>query len=112
MRKIALLVFAAGMGLFFGYEARFALTRWTSDALIVGFGIGYERYRGSDTGAILNNLLPRARLGYRHVFGESLGLEVTGDGGAGYYFLNDPPPGFSMSITPVFGGYIALVVGF
>jgi Tetratricopeptide repeat len=103
----------AGPGVFLGYEARLALSKWTSDAIIVGFGLGYERYRANDTGAILNNVLPRARLGYRHVFGPSLGLEIHGDGGAGKYFLNDPPPGLSsFPITPVFGVYLALLVGF
>ncbi len=102
----------SGTGFFLGYEARVALSRWTSDALIVGVGLGYERYRASDTGGILNNVMPRARLGYRHVFGDALGLEFTGDGGIAKYFLNDAPPGFSFSLTPVFGGYVAVVVGF
>ena len=102
----------AGPGFFLGYEARFALTRYTSDAIILGAGLGYERYRASDTGSVMNNVMPRARLGYRHVFGESLGIEVHGDGGVGYYFLNDAPSGLSLSITPVFGAYIAVLVGF
>ncbi len=103
----------AGPGFFLGYEARLAVSRWTSDAIILGAGLGYERYRYNDTGAVMNAVLPRARLGYRHVFGQSLGLEIHGDGGVAKYFLNDPPTGLSsLSITPVFGGYLAILVGF
>ncbi len=102
----------SGPGMFLGYEARFALSQFTSDAIIAGAGVGYERYRQSDTGGILNNLLPRARVGYRHVFGAAVALEATADGGIGYYWLKDASSGQSLSLTPVFGGYLALVVGF
>src|SRR5262249_30185876 len=100
----------SGLGLYLGYEARFAISRWTSDAIIVGFGAGYERYRAGDTGDIMNAFLPRARLGYRHVFGEAIGLELHGDGGIAKYVLNGSD--LSLSWSPVFGGYVALVVGF
>jgi hypothetical protein len=93
-----------------GYEARFAITRYTSDAIIFGFGLGYERYRDGDSGDILNNLLPRARLGYRHVFGDAIGLEIHGDGGVGYYWFNGAD--VKLNVSPVFGAYLALVVGF
>jgi hypothetical protein len=105
----------SGPGFFLGYEARIALSQYTSDAIILGAGLGYERYRlneGSQSGGILNNLMPRARLGYRHVFGDSVGLEIHGDGGVGYYWIKDAPSDLKLDLTPVFGGYVALVFGF
>ena len=99
-----------GMGLFAGYEARFPLSKYMSDAFIVGGGLGYERYSQSSTGIVFNAMLPRARAGYRHVFGSSIGLEVTGDGGVAYLFAKDVT--LDSPVVGVFGAYVALVVGF
>jgi hypothetical protein len=103
-------IHVSGLGLYLGYEARFAISRYTSDAIILGFGAGYERYREGDTGDILNAFLPRAKLGYRHVFGEAIGLEFHGDGSFGYYWANGQD--LKLKPAPIFGGYAALVVGF
>jgi len=103
-----------GPGFFLGYEARIALSAYTTDAIILGAGLGFERYRleeGTNTGGVLNNVLPRARLGYRHVFGDSFGLELHGDGGMGYYWISGVSD-VKLDITPVFGGYLAAVFGF
>jgi hypothetical protein len=100
----------SGPGLFAGYEARFGITKYTSDAIILGAGLGYEHYRAADNGGTMSAVIPRARLGYRHVFGESMGIELHGDGGMAKYFTD--LQGVSIAVTPIFGGYIALVVGF
>ena len=101
---------AGGPGLFLGYEARLALSKYMSDAFILGGGLGFERYAQSSSGIVFNALIPRGRLGYRHVFGPTIGLEFTGDVGLAYFFAKDVP--IDSPATAIFGGYIALVVGF
>ncbi len=101
---------AGGPGVFAGYEARIPLTKYTTDAFLLGGGLGFERYSKSSAGVVVNSLIPRGRLGYRHVFGSSIGVEVTGDLGMAYLFASEGP--IDSPVTVVFGGYLALVIGF
>lgn len=101
---------AGGPGLFVGYEARIPLSIYMGNAFLLGGGLGFERYSQPSSGIVFNALIPRGRIGVRHVFGATVGLELTGDVGVAYFFSKgitiDSP------VTPVFGGYVGLVVGF
>lgn len=102
-----------GLMLFGGYELRIPLDDLVSNALVLGGGFGYERPKQSSTGLVWSIALPRGRFGYRHVFGASFGLEIVGDAGMAILSLVDAPAGAQSSDSvPVFGGTIALVVGF
>jgi hypothetical protein len=98
----------AGPLLMAGVEARLALSNWASDHLLLRAGIGYERYVVSGTRAVNGNVLGRFALGYRHVFGPAVGLELLADGGPA---LVVPENGDSR-LNGVIGGSVAFVVGF
>lgn len=102
-----------GVSTFLGYEARFGLDRRLTNGIYVGAGCGYEHLKQGAAGLVFATVLPRGRLGYRHVWGPSLGLEVGLDGGAAILNLLDPPPGASSSNTSAFLGlHVALALGF
>ncbi|MBX3227326.1 MAG: tetratricopeptide repeat protein [Labilithrix sp.] len=67
-------------------------------------GLGYERYVDSDSRAYLNMGTARFAMGYRHVFGESLGLELGVDGG--------PALGVTEGGDAKFGGIVATSFAF
>jgi hypothetical protein len=96
-----------------GYEARIALNPRVTDALLLGATLGYENLKQRATGLVYAAFLPQARLGYRHVFGPSLGLEAAFDGGIAFLSLTGAPAGADTSTTTaLLGGHVALVVGF
>jgi hypothetical protein len=98
---------------FIGYEARIGFDPALNNALIVAFGGGYDRFKQGATGQVLSTFEGRARLGFRHVFGPALGLELTADGGVAHLTLVDAPANVDGSKTTGFmGGTLALVVGF
>ena len=98
---------------FIGYEARIGLDPALNNAFIVAFGGGYDRLKQGATGQVLSTFEGRARLGFRHVFGPALGLEVTADGGVAHLTLVEAPANVDGSKTTGFmGGTVALVVGF
>lgn len=94
---------------FAGVERRIPLDRLAGNQLLLGVGPGFERYTVSSSRLALNILEVRARLGYRHVFGPAVGLEVLFDGGIVYAKANG---GESGKIGGVVGGSTALVIGF
>jgi hypothetical protein len=96
-----------------GYEARIGLDSRLDDALLLGVTLGYQGLTQRGTGLHYTVVLPEARLGYRHVFGPSLGLEGTFDGGAALLHLRSAPSGTDANqVVAVLGGHVALVVGF
>jgi len=98
-----------GLSLFAGYEVRLGLDDAVTNALIAGGGLGYERLRQAATGSVASIVVPRGRFGYRHVFGPTLGLEGTVDGGPAFIHVLDS----TVDATTFFvGGAVALLVGF
>jgi hypothetical protein len=92
---------------FAGIEARIALDRWASNQLLLGVGPGFERYASSSRPA-LNIFEGRARLGFRHVFGPSVGFEFNVDGGPAYAKAE----GATGSTGGVVSGALALMISF
>jgi len=72
---------AGGFMIMGGAEARIRLDPHVNNAIIAGAGLGYERMKFGSLGVVWSSFVPRARLGVRHVFGASFGLEATVDGG-------------------------------
>lgn len=104
---------AGGLSSFIGYEARLGLDPAVANALLFVIGGGYDRFKRSATGEVMSTFEGRARVGFRHVFGPALGLEVTADGGVAHLTLVQAPAGVDAGKTTGFlGGNIALVVGF
>ena len=68
-----------GFSLGIGYEARIRLDQFVTNAIILAGTLSYERVVDSNSRVLLNNFDPRAKLGYRHVFGPGLGLEIAGE---------------------------------
>jgi opacity protein-like surface antigen len=106
---------AGGIQTMLGLEARFGLDPNATNQVFILGGFGYERFKNTTNKIVTNVLfLPRARLGFRHVFGPSLGLELSADGGP---FLAKPtnlPLGLSADSEFFFmiGGTVALSVAF
>jgi hypothetical protein len=75
-----------GLQSMLGVEFRVPISSFAADLIHFGFGVGFERYSIARTDLATNALLPRARIGYRHVFGPSFGLEAFADGGPAYFF--------------------------
>lgn len=98
----------AGPLLMGGVELRLPVSRFAGDHVLLRGGLGYERYRVSGTRAVSNNLLGRFGVGYRHVFGPSLGLEILADGGPAYMI----PESANSRLNFVLGASFAFVVGF
>lgn len=72
---------AGGFLVMAGAEARIRLDPHVNNAIVAGAGLGYERMKFGSLGVVWSSFVPRARVGFRHVFGPSFGLEVTADGG-------------------------------
>jgi hypothetical protein len=91
-----------------GVEFRVPVSTFAADLLHFGFGVGFERYSRSRDDSSLNNLHPRGRFGYRHVFGPSFGLEAFIDGGPAYLFGPGVEDKFNF---PLFSIGLALLIG-
>lgn len=91
-----------------GIELRLPVSRFAGDHILLRGGIGYERHVVSGTRAINDNVLGRFGLGYRHVFGPSLGLEILADGGPAYII----PENDENRLNFLLGGSVAFLVGF
>ena len=91
-----------------GVELRLPVSRFAGDHILLRGGLGYERYVVTGTRSINDTILGRFGLGYRHVFGPSLGLELVADGGPAYVI----PESGSSRLNAVVGGSFAFVVGF
>lgn len=103
----------SGPGFIAGYEARIALEKHLNDAILLGATFGYEHLSQSATGYAFGVIEPKARLGYRHVFGPAFGLEASLDCGPAWVHLSDAPAGAQASTsTSLLGGHVGVVLGF
>ncbi|MGH7281360.1 MAG: hypothetical protein ACRELY_07560, partial [Polyangiaceae bacterium] len=100
-----------GLMLFGGYEARLGLDDRYTNAILFQGGLGYERLTQGGTGLIASIVLPRGRVGYRHVFGPNVGLELGVDAGYGFVHIVDSDPSANDGAFMI-GGEVALLVGF
>ena len=92
---------------------RIGLSRYNTDQLLLGLGVGFERYANSSTN-VGGDIIPlEAKLGYMHVFGTSIGLELAVTGGPAYS-IPDDVLGFKPdnTVIGVVGGSVALLIGF
>lgn len=101
-------VHVSGPLLFLGGIYRVGLSRYNTDQLMLGLGVGFERYTSSSSTLGYDIVPLRAKLGYMHVFGPSVGLEVAVDGGPAYLI----PDTVGNKVVGVVGGSLALLVGF
>jgi len=99
----------SGVSLMGGLELRIPISRYASDNLLLRAGPGYEHLVESGTRATNNFLTGRFGLGYRHVFGPAVGLELLLDGGPAVLF---PEGGGDKKVLGLVGSSFALVVGF
>ncbi len=99
----------SGPLVFAGVELRIPISKYASDQLLLGVGPGWEHYTVSGLGGALNVFSGRGRFGYRHVFGPSVGLEITVDGGPAYF---KPSTGGDGTVLGLIGGNYAVVVAF
>lgn len=96
-----------GVQTFVGFEGRIPLDTYSTNQIYLGLGPGYEYLSAGGNGA--HFVLARARVGYRHVFGSNIGLEIGADGGGGGIFAD----GGGGSIgTGLVAANVAFVVGF
>jgi hypothetical protein len=98
----------SGPGFIAGYEARIALDKRVSDAILLGATFGYESLSQSASGLSFGVIEPKVRIGYRHVFGPTFGLEASFDGGPAWVHLSGAPS----TSTSLLGGHVGVVLGF
>ncbi|MFO0742322.1 MAG: tetratricopeptide repeat protein [Labilithrix sp.] len=91
-----------------GAELRLGLNDRASDQILVRLGVGYEHLVNENNRAVLHLVPGRLGLGYRHVFGPSVGLEVLVDGGPGVAIDENSNTQFFVGIAGNFG----IAVGF
>lgn len=91
-----------------GVELRLPITRYASDQILLRGGLGYERYKVTGTNLASNVLLGRFGVGFRHVFGPSLGFEILFDGGPAYVM----PEVSDNRLVGLVSGSAALLVAF
>jgi hypothetical protein len=103
--------FASGPLVLLGVELRVPLDKWASNQLVLGFGPGFERSTTSGTRAGANVWEGRGRFGFRHVFGPSVALELTVDGGPAYFVPTGSSSGDN-AVVGLIGGSYAFVVAF
>lgn len=102
-----------GPGVIAGYEARIALDKRVNDAILLGATFGYESLSQSATGYDFEVIEPKVRLGYRHVFASTFGVEASFDGGPAWVHLASAPAGVQASTsTSLLGGHVGVVLGF
>lgn len=95
-----------GVQTFIGFEGRIPLDTYSTNQIYMGIGPGYEYLGGG--GGNLHFLLGRARVGWRHVFGANVALEVGADGGGGAVFA----AAGGNTGTGLVAANVAFVVGF
>lgn len=116
---------SGGIAAWVGAEFRLKLDPYGSNAILFGAGPGFERYAGLDRSnpAALNTAHLRGRLGFRHVFGANLALDLSFDPAVVFAAYDGPPVivnvgGLTTAVTQtvkpqgLLGGNLAFVVGF
>jgi tetratricopeptide (TPR) repeat protein len=91
-----------------GAEARLPITRRASDQILLRVGADYEHLINEGNRRITHLVPGRAAVGYRHVFGPSVGVEVLADGGPGVSIDEHSNSQFFVAIA----GNVGVVVGF
>jgi hypothetical protein len=91
-----------------GVEARLPITARASDQILLRLGANYEHLINEEKRSITHLVPGRLALGYRHVFGPSVGLEVLVDGGPGVAIDERSNSTFFIGLA----GNVGLVVGF
>lgn len=99
----------SGPTVFAGLELRIPISPYASDQLLLGIGPGVEHYTLSGSDGALNVFTGRGRFGYRHVFGSSVGLEITADGGPAYFKSSTGGAG---KLVGLIGASYAVVIAF
>ncbi len=101
-----------GIALWVGAELRVKLDSYGSNAILLGLGPGYERYAALDRASptLFNTGHIRGRLGFRHVFGANMALDLSFDPSA--VFFDAGPQTASVDPQLLLGGTAAFVVGF
>ncbi|HEY8078828.1 MAG TPA: tetratricopeptide repeat protein, partial [Labilithrix sp.] len=100
-----------GVLAFLGGELRFPFSKYASDQIFAGGGLGFQRYVLSETNSGVDLVPIRARLGYRHVFGPSIGLDIGAD--LGLNMLAIPDSGDTQVFkSGEIGGAVAFLVAF
>lgn len=92
-----------------GWELRLPLDRYASHHILLGAGMGYERFVVGGTNAALSALSWRGKLGYRFVIGSGFGLSATLDAGP---LLAFGESGGAMSTWLNLGGTFGVDVAF
>ncbi len=103
----------SGPHVLIGGEFRLGISRFNSDQLLFGLGVGFERYTNSGTD-VGGDIIPfRGKFGYVHVFGTSIGLEFAVEGGPALS-IPDDVGAFKpdTKLIGVVGGSVALLIGF
>lgn len=104
-------VSGGGFTIGFGYEARIRLDQFASNAIIIAGIASYERISTTFTSEVaataIDLFTPRGKLGYRHVFGPGLGLEIAAEVGEPIKLEASQFPA-----APYIGGSGAFLVGF
>lgn len=91
-----------------GMEVRLGFTERMTDQVLLRLGVGYEHLVNESNRAVTHLVPGRIGLGYRHVFGPSVGLDILLDGGPGVSFNEDGDSQFFIAIA----GNVGLSVGF
>lgn len=104
-----------GIQTLLGLEARLRLDRFATNQVFLMGGFGYERAANSSTkvtGVVY--FLPRLKIGYRHVFGPSVGMEIALDGGPFLNAFENVPLGVTADsrFAVMLGGTLSLAVAF
>ncbi len=101
----------SGVLTYLGFELRFPFSKYASDQIFTGAGVGFQRFVVGDTANGADIVPLRGRLGYRHVFGPSIGLDIGADVGVG---IVEVPDGGSAQFfkTGSVGGAVAFLVAF
>lgn len=104
---------ASGPGFLLAGQLRLPFGKYGSDQLLIALGPGYERYSNklSATASVIN---VTGRVGYRHVFGHNLGLELAGYGGLAHFTFVDAPVNASINDVDcgILGVQLNLLLGF
>ncbi|HQY63691.1 MAG: hypothetical protein IPF92_23690 [Myxococcales bacterium] len=101
-----------GVALWVGAELRVKLDSYGTNAILLGLGPGYERYAALDraSSTLFNTGHIRGRIGFRHVFGANMALDLSFDPSA--VFFDPGPQTASIDAQLLLGGTAAFVVGF
>jgi hypothetical protein len=91
-----------------GAEARLGVTANASDQILLRIGADYEHLVNEGNRRITHLIPGRAAVGYRHVFGPSVGLEILVDGGPGVSIDEHSNAQFIISMA----ANVGVVVGF